>query len=72
MIDNVILNQLANHNKAPYDMIKKRSENKLLLAARTNAQLTTKHSKHSTNGQLLLKNKIQSNSNSVQNQSTFH
>ena len=63
---------MANHNKAPYDLIKKRAENKGLLAARTNAQLTTKHSKHSTNGQLLPKNKIQSNSNSAQNQSTFY
>ena len=26
MIDNVILNPLANHNKAPYDLIKKRTE----------------------------------------------
>ena len=58
MIDNVILNQLANHNKAPYDLMKKRAEKKGLLTARTNAQLTTKHSKHSINGQLLLKNKI--------------
>ena len=70
MIDNVILNQLANHNKAPYDLIKKRAENKKLLTARTNAQITTKHSKHSTNGQLLFKNKVQSISISVQNQST--
>ena len=28
MIDNVILNQLTNHNKAPYDLIKKRAEKK--------------------------------------------
>ena len=69
IIDNVILNQLANQNKAPCDLIKKRVENKGLLAARTNAQLTTKHSKHSINGQLLPKTRIQSNSNSVQNQS---
>ena len=72
MIDNVILNQLANQNKAPCDLIKKRAENKGLLTARTNAQLTTKHSKHSISGQLLPKTRIQSNSNSVQNQSTLH
>ena len=72
MIDNVILNQLANQNKAPCDLIKKRAEIKGRLDARTNAQSTIKHSKHSINGQLLLKNRIQSNSNSVQIQSTFH
>ena len=31
MIDNVILIKLANQNKAPYDLIKKRAENKGLL-----------------------------------------
>ena len=62
---------MANKNKAPYDLIKKRAENKGLLDARTNAQLTTKHSKHSVSGQFLPKNRIQSNSNSVQNQSTL-
>ena len=71
MIDNVILNKLANQNKAPNDLIKKHSENKGLLEARTNAQLTIKHSKHSVSGQLLPKNRIQSISNSVQNQSTL-
>ena len=70
MID--ILNQLANQNKAPCDLIKKRAEIKGLLDARTNAQLTTKHSKHSINSQLLTKTRIQSNSNSAQNQSTLH
>ena len=37
-----------------------------------NAQLITKHSKNSINGQLIPKNRIQSISNSAQNQSTFH
>ena len=60
MIDNVIINQLANQNKAPCDLFKKRAENKKLLDAKTNAQLTTKHCKHSGSGQLLPKNKIQS------------
>ena len=72
MIDNVILNQLANQNKAPCELIKKRAEIKGLLDARTNAQLTTKHSKHSVNGQLLPENRIQSNWNSAQNHSTLH
>ena len=71
MINNVILNNLAHQNKAPYDLIKKRAENKGLLEASSNAQLTTKHSKHSNSGQLLPKNKIQSNSNSAQKQSTL-
>ena len=71
MIDTVILNQLANRNKEPCDLIKKRAEIKGLLDARTNTQLATKYSKHSINGQLLHKNRIQSNSNSVQNQSTL-
>ena len=55
MTDNVILNNLAKQNKAPYDLIKKRAGNKGLLEASSNAQLTTKHSKHSNSGQLLPK-----------------
>ena len=54
-LENVILNQLANQNKTPCDLIKKRAENKGLLDAKANAQLTTKHSKHSGSGQLLPK-----------------
>ena len=68
MIDNVILNNLANQNRAPFDLIKKRAE---LLDASSNAQLTTKHSKHSESSQSLPKNKIQSNLNSAHNQSTL-
>ena len=71
MIDKVVLNQLANQNKAPHDLIKKCAENKGLLDARTNAQFITKHSKNSVSGQLLPKNRSQSNSNSVQSQSTL-
>ena len=71
MIDIVILKKLANQNKAPYDLIKKRAKNKGKLDARTDAQLTTKYSKHSFSGQLLPKNRIQSNSKSFQNQSTL-
>ena len=71
IIDNVILNKLPNQYRAPYDLIKKRAENKGLLDASSNAQATTKHSKHSDSGQSLPKSKIQSNSNSVHKQSTL-
>ena len=71
MIDSVILSNLVNQNRAPFDLIKKRAENKWLLNASSNAQLTLKHSKHSESGQLLPKNKIQSNSNSAHKQSTL-
>ena len=69
MIYNVIVNNLANQNKAPYDLIKKHAENKGLLEANSNAQISTKNSKQSNSGQLLPKNKIQSNSNSAHKQS---
>ena len=62
---------MANQNRAPYDLIKKRSENKGLLDTSSNAQLTTKYSKHSDSGQLLPKSKIQSNSNSVHKHSNL-
>ena len=52
MIDNVILNNLANQNKAPYELIKKRAKKKGLLEAISNTQLANEHSKHSTHGQL--------------------
>ena len=50
MIDNVILNNLANQNKAPYELIKKHAKNKGLLNAASNIQLPVKHSKHSATG----------------------
>ena len=59
LIDNVILNDLANQNKALYELIKKRAKNKGLLDSNLNTQLTTKHSKHSARGQLQTPNKIQ-------------
>ena len=71
MIDNVILINLANQNRAPCDLIKKLAENKGFLDASLNAQLTNKHYKHSDSGQSQPKSKIQSNSNCVQNQSTL-
>ena len=68
--DNVILNNRANQNKAPYELIKKRTK-KGLLDASSNAQLTTKHSKHSASDHFLPHKKIQSNSKSAHKQSTL-
>ena len=58
LIDNVILNNLANQNKAPFELIKKRAKNKGLLDSNLNTQLTTKHSKHSSRGQMQTHNHI--------------
>ena len=52
LIDNVILNNLANQNKAPYELIKKREKNTGLFDANSNTQLTNEHSNYSTRGQL--------------------
>ena len=52
MIENVIVNNLANQNKAPYQLIKKRAENKRLLISTSNSQLKSQHSAHSASGQL--------------------
>ena len=52
LIDNVILNNLAKQNKAPYELIKKRAKKKGLLEAISNTQLANEHSKHSTHGQM--------------------
>ena len=57
MIDNVILNNLANKNKAPYELIKKRAKNKGLFNAASNIQLTTKPSKHSAIGHFQTNNR---------------
>ena len=58
-IDNVILNNLANLNKAPFELIKKRAKNKGLLNSNLNLQLTTKRSKHSARSQLQTLNHYQ-------------
>ena len=71
MIDNVILNNRANQNKAPYELIKKRAKNKGLLNAASNTQLAMKHSKHSATGHCQTKNTNQSHSTSAKNQSTL-
>ena len=71
MIDNVILNNLANQNKAPYELIKKRAENKGLLKAASNIQLAMKHSKHSATGHCQTNHINQSHSKSAVNQSTL-
>ena len=69
MIDIVILNNLANQNKAPYELIKKGAKNKEILNANSNAQLTTEHSKHSALGQSQTSNKNQFQSQLARKQS---
>ena len=71
LIDNVILNHLANQNKAPYELIKKRAEIKGLLNATSNTHSTYEHSKHSTHGQLRTKTSIQSHSKIANEQSAL-
>ena len=71
MIDSVILNNLANQNKAPYELIKKREKHKGLLNAASNTQLAMKHSKHFATGHCQTKNTNQSHSTSAKNQSTL-
>ena len=67
MIDNVILNNLANQHKAPYAVLKKRAENKGFLNAASNIQLTTKHSKHSAIGHFQTNNRNQFHSKTAKN-----
>ena len=71
LIDNVILNNLANQNKAPFELIKKRAKNKGLLDSNLNTQLTTKHSKHSSRGQMQTHNHIQFHSKFANKQSAL-
>ena len=71
MNDNAILNNLANQNKAPYELVRKRAKNKGLLNAASNTQLTTKHSKHSTTGHCQTNSRNQFHSKSAKNQSTL-
>ena len=71
MIDNVILNNLANQNKAPYELIKKRAKNKELIDAKSNTQLTRQHSNHSTHGQLRTKILFHSHSKFANKQSAL-
>ena len=52
MIDNVILNNLANQNMAPCQLIKKRAENKNLLNSSSSSQLKFHRFAHSGNGHL--------------------
>ena len=67
MIENVILNNLANQNKAPYELIKKRAKKKGLMNAASNTQLAMKHFKHSATGHYQTKNTNQSHSKSAVN-----
>ena len=70
-IDNVFLNNLANQNKAPYELIKKRAKNKGFLNAASNTQLATKHSEHSASRHCQTNNRNQFHSKSAINQSTL-
>ena len=69
LIDNVFLKILANQNKAPYEMIKKRAKNKGLVKDILNAQLTFQHSKYSTSGQVKSHKQLQSLSKSTSKRS---
>ena len=71
LIDNVILNNLANQNKAPYELIKKRAKNKGLLDAISNTHLTNDYSKHSTHGQLRTEIRFHSHSKIANKQSVL-
>ena len=71
LIDNVIVNILANQNKAPYELIKERAKNEGLMDANLNTQLTTKRTKHSACGQLQSDNQIQFHSKSAHKQSVL-
>ena len=53
MIDNLILNELANRKLAPYRLIKKRAETKRTIIGQSNAQLHSNHFIHCISGQLL-------------------
>ena len=71
IIDNAILNNLANRSEAQYQLIKKRAKNKGLLNATSNIQLTMKHFKHSATGHCQNNNTNQFHSKSAENQSTL-
>ena len=71
LIDKVILNDLANQNIAPHELIKKRAESKGLLNATSNTQSTYEHSKHSTHAQLRTKTSIQCHSKIASEQSAL-
>ena len=71
LIDSVILNNLANQNKAPYELIKKRAKNEGSLDANSNTPLTTEHSKHSARSQSQTHSQIQSHSKFTNKQSAL-
>ena len=71
LIDNVILKNLANQNKAPYELIKKRAENKEVLNATSNTHSACEHSKYSTHGHLQTRTSIQSHSKITNEQSVL-
>ena len=68
MIDNVILNSLANRNLTPCQLMKKRAENKRLTISTSNSQLKEQHSGYSRIGQpqTLITNQSCSNQPEIQ------
>ena len=69
LIDNVIVNNLANQNRAECQLIRKRAENKGLLNNISNAYLTSQQSTRSESGQLKHRGQIRFHSKSTRNQS---
>ena len=63
MIDNVTLNELANHNLAPRQLIEKRAENKRTTIAASKTDSNEHFFKNSAGGQLQTKIPIQFYSN---------
>ena len=50
LVGNVILNKLANHNRAPNQLIKKRAENERKITAQLKTQMHFKYNKHTESG----------------------
>ena len=67
----VILNNLANRNKASHELIKKRAKNEGLFIAASNIQVTTKPSKPSATGHFQTINRNQFHSKPAKKQTTL-
>ena len=71
MIDNVFLIELANQNRAPRQLIKKRAQNKRTTIAFSETDLNEHFFKNSASGQFQTKIRIQFCSNHHKNQSVL-
>ena len=58
MFDNVILNELANHNLTPCQLIKRRAENNMTTSKTSKRDLIEHSFKNSASGQLQTQNQI--------------